>query len=430
MVGSLIAIAGMMGSGKTTLARNLSGNLGWILLPEGLRSRLYLKDLFHDETRWAFDAQISFLCEKAIRLKKYLMSGQNVILDRSVYEDVEIFASHFYAQKKIDERSFNTYKELAEYFLSELPIPDLIIYCEGTLEEIERRISHRQRKIDLEYPKNHIKSIYDRYQQWSKGFKGSAFYAIDGEKYDFRNREIIGTISNEVRSILTNPPTSNLQMPLPGLDNDIWQDQKIRILKEIIPVTASIPHSRFKETANLTYNYPCAYIAAPFTSKAEPNKNSNDVMTLFVDFDVPHGIIEKGVFRGMLNGVSNILKRKGFNVILPHRDINEWGRKILTPNEVFNLCSKSVENSDLFVGILGLSHGSHYEFGIAVGLNRPAIIIAPTDMEQSFIAQGINSIPDKLLFLKCEKITEVPKLLSSKETSEFLNTFFPMEDMR
>jgi len=153
-------------------------------------------------------------------------------------------------------------------------------------------------------------------------------------------------------------------------------------------------------------------------------------MTLFVDFDVPHGIIEKGVFRGMLNGVSNILKRKGFNVILPHRDINEWGRKILTPNEVFNLCSKSVENSDLFVGILGLSHGSHYEFGIAVGLNRPAIIIAPTDMEQSFIAQGINSIPDKLLFLKCEKITEVPKLLSSKETSEFLNTFFPMEDMR
>ncbi len=431
MNGLLIAISGMMGSGKTTLARNISSNLGWTLLPEGLRSRMYLNDLFLDEARWAFDTQISFLCEKAIRLKKYLLSlGKNVILDRSIYEDAEVFAGHFYNQKKIDERSFNTYKELAGYFLSELPVPNLVIYCDCPFSEIESRIFKRQRNLDLKYSKDHIRLIFERYLMWSKNYTKGAFYSIESQKYDFRNAQIINRIGNEIRSILTKSSTPHTQLAIPGFGDEDYFFEEPKILKQIIPVQNKINYGSFKESESFSSSYPTVYIAAPFTSRASPIDNKKNNMNLFFDVDEPHGVIEKSPYRSMLNGISNLLKRKGFNVILPHRDINDWGRKVLTAQEVFKSCTNAVESSDLFIGILGTSHGSHYELGIAVGLNRPSIIIAPKEMEQSFIAQGITSLPDRILFLECDDLANVPSLLNQSTVKKFLMNFFPMEDLK
>ena len=429
MKGLLIAIAGMMGSGKTTLARNISSNLGWTLLPENLRSRLYLNDLFFDESRWAFDTQISFLCEKAIRLNKYLLTGKNVILDRSLYEDIEIFAGFFYSQKKIDERSFDTYKELAKYFLSELPTPNLVIYCDCPLTEIENRIYKRQRNLDLKYPKDHVELVFKRYVDWLNDFTESPFYLINSQKYDFRNNQVINRIGNEIRSILTQSSTIYKQLLLPGLNDKEYSFKEPEILKQIVPVKTKIGYDSFKEEKNFSSGYPTVYIAAPFTSKASSIEKKKS-MNLFFDVDEPHGIIEKSPYRSMLNGISNSFKRKGFNVILPHRDINEWGHKTLSSQEVFKLCTNAVESSDLFVGILGTSHGSHYEFGIAIGLNRPSIIIMPKEMEHSFIAQGITSSPDKVLLIECDNIANIPSLMNQSNVKKFLRNFFPMEDLK
>lgn len=430
MNGLLIAIAGMMGTGKTTLARNISTNLGWTLLPEGLRSRTYLNDLFLDEARWAFDTQVSFLCEKSIRLKRYLSLGKNVILDRSIYEDVEVFAGHFYSQNKIDERSFNTYKELAAYFLSELPVPNLVIHCTCPLIEIESRISQRQRNIDLQYPQDHVRLIFERYLEWSKNYTRGPFYSLESQNNDFRNTKIIDKIGKEIRSILTKSSTSNTQLALPGFSDKEIIDEEPKLLQQIIPVNSSISDGSFKISPNYTSSYPTVYIAAPFTSKASSIDNKKKNLNLFFDVDEPHGVIDKSPYRDMLNGISNLFKRKGFNVILPHRDINDWGRKVLTPQEVFKSCTKAVESSDLFIGILGTSHGAHYEFGIAIGLNRPSIIIAPKVMEHSFIAQGITSLPDRILFLECTELENVPSLLNQSKVKKFLINFFPMEDLK
>ena len=174
-------------------------------------------------------------------------------------------------------------------------------------------------------------------------------------------------------------------------------------LEELIPVEKNVPDTKFKKRFSKTPSYPIAYIAAPFTSAASPAERESNNPEMLFDFDLPHGIIEKGLFRNTLNSISRFMKRMGFSVILPHRDINEWGKKILEANEVFDLCTKAVRSCDVFVGLLGFSHGSHYEFGLAMGLNRPAIVISSEDFEDSFISKGVRSNRDNLLPITMQK---------------------------
>ncbi len=431
MSGSIISIAGMMGSGKSTLARVLVDHLGWPLLPEGLRSRLYLNDLFVDEKRWAFDTQVSFLCEKAIRLKGYIESGQNIILDRSLFEDVEVFASHFYFRGKIDKRSYSTYKELADHFLEEIPTSRLTIYCECSLPEIERRLSARFSEYENFYPEGHISDIFSRYKSWFQNYKQSPLCRINSEKHDFRIPFVADKLGKEVISILTEPKTIPNQLILPGFSIENYDNKNLEILEEIIPTETSILRSKFKKRGAKSLRfYPTAYVAAPFTAIAQHNEKEAKYSETLFDFDAPHGIIKKGPYRKALNSISIILKRMGFSVILPHRDINKWGGKMLTPEEVFNSCTRDLMSCDLFIGLLGLSHGSHYEFGLAMGLNRPSIIIAVKDFQESFIAKGIRSNNKTTHLLKCDNLNQISQLLKSSDVKNFLNTFFSLEEMK
>ena len=191
MGGSYIAISGMICSGKTTLAKKLANYIGWDLLPESIRSIDYLSDLFSDQERWAFDTQVSFLCEKAIKLKKKLESRKNIVLDRSIYEDINIFAKYFFDNKKIDERSFRTYRELSDYFLADLPSTSLLVYCDCSYDVIEKRLHKRNRSKDLLYPEGFLNSIFQRYHYWIKNFYNVPICNIDSEKNDFRNNNTI-----------------------------------------------------------------------------------------------------------------------------------------------------------------------------------------------------------------------------------------------
>jgi deoxyadenosine/deoxycytidine kinase len=99
-----IAISGVMGSGKTTLAEGLSSNFGWELAQPNKQSNTYLIDLFKDMQRWAFETQVSFLTNKAFAITQLLEQNKNFILDRSLSEDALIFVSYFHSKDKINDR--------------------------------------------------------------------------------------------------------------------------------------------------------------------------------------------------------------------------------------------------------------------------------------------------------------------------------------
>ncbi len=417
-----------MGSGKSTLARAISNRFGWSLLPEPSRSKQFLGDLFVDQSRWTFDAQVSFLCEKAVRIREQVESERDMVIDRTIYEDIDIFAAHFFEEGKIDKRSYGAYTELAQHFIKELPPIDLMIFCDASLETINKRLSIRNRSDRSFYSAGHISTIFNKYTEWYRDFAYSPLCRINTDRVDFRNSGIINKLVEEIVAVLTTSALSPLQPNLPLFNYVDAGNQQFELIQLIRPVGSAVPLEKLRQHPRSSSLYPLAYIAAPFTSVANssPNRKNTRLLALPFDVDVPHGAIPHGRYRTMLNGVSNFLERMGFSTILPHRDVNQWGKKILNAEQVFTACSDAVTSTDLFVGILGLSHGSHYEYGLAAARGCPSIIISCKELSESFIATGIVSQPAGTLVLKCEKLEEIVPSLKQEEVYNFLYEFFPI----
>lgn len=416
-----------MGSGKTTLARALSSNMGWNYLPESPLGLKYLNDLFDNPKRWAFETQISFLCQKAIEIKE-MTNRYDFILDRSFYEDIYIFAEYFYRNGYINDRSYENYKILADHFILELPNPDLIIYCDCPLDIIKKRIATRGRDFQKLYPPNHLDDINELYNKWINSYKLGPFYRINSEVVDFRNSTIQKSILEEILIILRRSVSIPEQINL--FENSV-EEEKIKILSPIYAAkekTAGerkypeIIKSESKKTEAKTY--PLAYIAAPFTAVAI--EKESDKEEILIKASSAHGKILRGEYRTMLNEIGNKLNKVGIDNILPHRDVNKWGNKELTSKEVVEKCTAHVAACDLFISILGESHGSHYEFGLAYSLKKPCIIIKCKEIKNSFIAEGINNQMKNILIIECSTIKEIPNYILIPTTIKFIEKYIPL----
>jgi deoxyadenosine/deoxycytidine kinase len=200
----LVAVAGIMGSGKTTLAKNIARALGWSYLPESLHAA-YLADLFKDQARWAFSAQVAFLSDKAIQIQRNIEGQFDTILDRSLYEDVDIFAEYFRSQGAIDARSYRTYRSIANHFLSELKPPDLLIYCKCSVTAAMTRISARVKELEVNYPAGHLDEIARRYDEWIAAYDRGPVWVVDSERIDFRkDKEFRAVLDDVVRLVSLN----------------------------------------------------------------------------------------------------------------------------------------------------------------------------------------------------------------------------------
>lgn len=396
----IICVSGIQGSGKTTLAHSFAVATGSISLSEDVPGKRYLNDLKANPKRWAFETQLAFLCFKALEILRKAQSGHRIVIDRSLDEDVKVFAQIFKDKNEIDDRAFQTYTALADYFGGVIPKPDLIVLCKCSPETAYRRIQSRMRADKDLHTLEHLTELARKYSSLFDGETEQLVFEVDSETQDFRNREIVEKIIKEAL--------------------DFWRR---RTVPEQLTLSELFDPSEVAGGLPIFSNspeYPIAYIAAPFTGMASSITDTpTEQLELFGNVPL-HGRIGKGKYRDVLTGITKSLNRLGVNSILPHRDVNQWGDVTVPPEKVMSLCTDHVILCDMFIGILGNSSGSHYEFGVAMGMEKPSIIIHCAEISDSYLARGVVSLRPHVLDVSCETMREIPLVFSRTEVKEFI----------
>jgi deoxyadenosine/deoxycytidine kinase len=411
---SLLTVAGIMGSGKTTLSKRLAPALGLTYISESSLGARFLDDLARNRDRWAFDTQLAFLTQKAIAVENAMERGARVLVDRSIHEDVQVFARHFYECGHIDARSFAVYEEIARHFLERLPAPDIMLYCRCAPDIAVERIRGRGRPDVPLHNEDHVREISRRYDAWISSYTGSTVLELNTEVFDVRETRGVQTVAAELEQFLADTPLGSSQIDLFEPARSIGVRPPPGVLRVLFRGPRQPPRPTLASPVRLPY--PTAYLAAPFTSRARTDRNGR--RTLF-PIGQPEGLIGRGSYRTALLDIARALRELGVDSVLPHRDLNKWGKKSLTPAEVMRACTAHVASADVFVGVLGLSHGAHYEFGVARGMGKPSIVIRCMELGESFIGSGIEESAEVLL-LHCRRVRDVGAVIRSNEARTFL----------
>jgi deoxyadenosine/deoxycytidine kinase len=198
-----IAIAGNIGSGKTTLSGLLAKNYGWQAHYEDVDTNPYLSSFYEDMQRWSFNLQIYFLNSRFRQIVDIRKSGKNVIQDRTIYEDAFIFAPNLHDMNLMTTRDFDNYKSLFELMTSFLQPPDLLIYLRAEVPTLVRNIQKRGREYEASIRLDYLKSLSERYENWINGYTEGKLLVFDVDNMNFQdNPEDLGLIIERVQAEL------------------------------------------------------------------------------------------------------------------------------------------------------------------------------------------------------------------------------------
>jgi deoxyadenosine/deoxycytidine kinase len=180
-----IAVSGNMGAGKSTLVEFLKSHFPIKPLLEPNEENPYLKDFYADMPRWAFHSQVFFLIRKFHLHQEMAASAGPVILDRTIYEDGEIFAAQLADMGMIPPREYATYRSLYETLVELLRPPDLLIHLACPLSSVKKRIVTRGRPEEQNVPETYVRSLHRRYDRWYKSYNRSPTLVIRTDKIDY-----------------------------------------------------------------------------------------------------------------------------------------------------------------------------------------------------------------------------------------------------
>lgn len=182
-----ITISGNIGAGKSSLTKMLSEKLGWIPFYESVEDNPYLEDFYNDMKKWSFHLQIYFLSKRFNDSHSILKLNESVILDRTLYEDGEIFARNLYELGNMSERDYKNYKQLYNILINYLPKPDLMIYLRSDVDFLLQRIKKRSRDFEVSISREYLLRLNNYYEEWISKYKISDLLIIDVKKYDYVN---------------------------------------------------------------------------------------------------------------------------------------------------------------------------------------------------------------------------------------------------
>jgi deoxyadenosine/deoxycytidine kinase len=201
-----VAIAGNIGSGKTTLTKMLSERFGWKPHFEAVRNNPYLADFYGDMERWSFPLQIFFLNNRFKAHQSIAAGTESAIQDRSIYEDANIFARNLVDTGKMQRRDFDNYLELFSTMTSYLTPPDLVLYLRKSLPRLKERIQLRGRDFEQNIPDSYLASLNTYYDDWLRRYSDGKKLIIETDDLDFINvPEHFETVCRQILGALDQP---------------------------------------------------------------------------------------------------------------------------------------------------------------------------------------------------------------------------------
>ncbi len=182
-----IAIAGNIGSGKTTLTKMLSAHYGWTPKFEPVDFNPYLVDYYEDMERWSFNLQIYFLNKRFKDILEISKSEKVIIQDRTIYEDARIFARNLHDMGLMSTRDFENYTDLFDLMMSLVGLPDLLIYLRSSIPNLISQIQKRGREYEKSIRIDYLTGLNEKYEDWIGGYKGNLL-VVDADNIKFGNR--------------------------------------------------------------------------------------------------------------------------------------------------------------------------------------------------------------------------------------------------
>lgn len=180
-----VAVAGNIGSGKSSLTKMLSEHYGWKSFYESVDDNPYLADFYNDMNRWSFNLQVYFLSKRFNDHKRIVDGTESVIQDRSIYEDAEIFAKNLHMIGKMDTRDYANYVELYNVMTQYLKPPDLLIFLDARIETLLNQISLRGRDYEQSIPRPYLEQLSAHYKDWMSNYKLGPLLEVPSDEVDF-----------------------------------------------------------------------------------------------------------------------------------------------------------------------------------------------------------------------------------------------------
>lgn len=419
----IISVAGNISSGKTTLAKKISSLFGFTYIPYQRNELSFLDDFFKDIPKFFFATQTSFLVNKVTEIDEKRRTN-NIVIDRSLYEDINIFAQLWMENYSIDEKEKVLYMDLANYLISTIPPTDIYIFCNcERTTQLERFSKRPKRSFENSYPVDYIQQLCDKYE--SIVFPSTAVVVeLDTTNLDVRDDNTVinimsyilyqinyrqseqlslfGDSGNIEKTVETNPYIKVIQNP----NSDMFPDDIFSIKKKTI------------------------YLAAPFTEFAtiEPIQNNGDQLTIEANQQRDYNVLPDN-YQRLLRKIKNLLSANGqYDVILPHKDENDWGKTYISNTQIVEAMINNMKNSDLLVAVVSDSVGVHMEVAMMSIQNKPMILVIVDDLTSGFYADGFK-LYDNALVLHAKSIDNVYKVLNGYDVKEFIRRKLKDEKM-
>ncbi len=179
-----IGLAGNIGVGKTTFTSKMCRAMGWKAYYESVADNPYLDNFYGDMNRWSFNLQIYFLHHRFKAHQEMGNSNGGVVQDRTIYEDVEIFARNLFVMGKMDQRDWDNYRNLFSIMIPHLKKPDLIIYLRAKTDTLQTRIKSRARDFEKSIDPEYLHQINVAYDSWINNIKNIPVLTVETDNFN------------------------------------------------------------------------------------------------------------------------------------------------------------------------------------------------------------------------------------------------------